>query len=71
MPHKIKNAIASSNRSGQGRLLHRSRSAIYVFTIPIPAFTMSDLSVHDEPIQAFTMDDPDVHDGSVRAGSDN
>jgi hypothetical protein len=27
-----------------------------VFTIPILAFTMADLGVHDAPIPAFTMD---------------
>ena len=31
-----------------------SRSPIYVFTIPILAFTMSDLGVHVAPIHAFT-----------------
>jgi hypothetical protein len=34
----------------------RSRSPIYVFTIPIPAFTMSDLGVHVAPIPVFTID---------------
>ena len=33
-----------------------SRSPIYVFTIPILAFTMSDLGVHVAPIHAFTID---------------
>ncbi len=41
---------------GAGSPAHRSRSAIYVFTIPILAFMMSDLGVHVAPIPAFTMD---------------
>src|SRR5262245_16526828 len=32
-------------RFGAGSPPHRSRSAIYVFIVPIPAFTMTDLSV--------------------------
>jgi hypothetical protein len=42
--------------AGAGSPAHRSRSAIYVFTIPILAFTMSDPGVHVAPIAAFTMD---------------
>jgi hypothetical protein len=53
-PASLAQAPALGSRAGSPA--HRSRSAIYVFTLPIPAFTMSDLGVHDEPIQVFTMD---------------
>jgi hypothetical protein len=41
---------------GAGSPGHCSRSPIYVFTIPILAFTMSDPGVHVAPIHAFTID---------------
>src|SRR5262245_41228832 len=53
-PASLPQAPAPGFRAGSPAL--RSRSAIYVFTIPILAFTMADLGVHDAPIPAFTMD---------------
>src|SRR5262245_5951711 len=47
---------ASAPGSGTGSPTHRSRFAIYVFTIAILAFTMSDPGVHVAAIHAFTMD---------------
>jgi hypothetical protein len=56
LDHPASPAQASAPRFGAGSPGHRSRSAIYVFTIPILAFTMSDLGVHVAPIQVFTME---------------
>src|SRR5262245_13464624 len=47
---------ASAPWFGAGSPAHRSRSAIHVFTIPILAFTMTDLGVHVAPIRVFTME---------------
>src|SRR5213594_2592182 len=56
LDHPASPAQAPAPRSGAGSPGHRSRSPIYVFTIPILAFTMSDLGVHVAPIQVFTFD---------------
>src|SRR5262249_13896933 len=55
LDHPASLAQAPALGSGAGSPAHRSRSAIYVFTIPILVFTMSDLGVHDGLIRAFTM----------------
>jgi hypothetical protein len=56
LDHPASPAQAPAPRSGAGSPGQRSRSPIYVFTIPILAFTMSDLGVHVAPIQVFTFD---------------
>src|SRR5262245_53955641 len=53
-PASLPQASAPGFRAGSPA--HRSRSAIYVFTVPIFAFTMTDLGVHVAPIPAFTID---------------
>jgi hypothetical protein len=56
LDHPASPAQASTPRAGAGSPDQRSRSPIYVFTIPILAFTMSDPGVHVAPIHAFTFD---------------
>jgi hypothetical protein len=56
LDHPAPLAQASALGSGAGSPAYRSRSAIYVFTIPILAFTMSDPGVHVAPIPVFTME---------------
>jgi hypothetical protein len=56
LDHPASPAQAPASRSGAGSPGHCSRSPIYVFTIPILAFTMSDPGVHVAPIHAFTFD---------------